>query len=63
MSMKTLPALLTLICVFIAPLRAQESRGTITGRVVDSTGAVVAGAEGLIDEGHGGQLRRRDDVG
>ena len=45
MSMKTLPALVTLICVLIAPLRAQESRGTITGRVVDSTGAVVAGAE------------------
>jgi hypothetical protein len=45
MSMKTIAALLALIVISCTAGLAQESRGTITGRVVDSTGAVIAGAE------------------
>ena len=45
MSTKTFAAALALMAVCVAPALAQESRGTITGRVVDSSGAVVAGAE------------------
>lgn len=33
------------LVVFQVALRAQEARGTITGRVLDPSGAVVAGAE------------------
>jgi len=33
------------VCLFATAAAAQESRGTITGRVMDSSGAVVAGAE------------------
>lgn len=45
MSTKTLAPILVLLVLCCAPLRSQESRGTITGRVVDASGAVVAGAE------------------
>jgi hypothetical protein len=45
MSRKTIASILALIVLCCAAGRAQESRGTITGRVVDSTGAVVIGAE------------------
>ena len=44
MSPKTL-LLIPVILLCYSPARAQESRGTITGRVVDPSGAVVAGAE------------------
>ena len=40
----TLASVLALI-LLCAPGQAQESRGTITGRVLDSTGAVVVGAD------------------
>ncbi|HEV3200316.1 MAG TPA: carboxypeptidase regulatory-like domain-containing protein [Bryobacteraceae bacterium] len=44
MSMKTLP--LTLVCFVLAgTVHAQESRGVITGHVMDSSGAFVAGAQ------------------
>ncbi|MEN6537614.1 MAG: carboxypeptidase-like regulatory domain-containing protein, partial [Bryobacteraceae bacterium] len=38
---------LLLVMVFLIPasLNAQDARGNITGRVADSSGAVVAGAE------------------
>lgn len=44
MSTKTVAWILAL-AVGAAPAFAQESRGTITGRVIDSSGAVVAGAD------------------
>ena len=44
MSTKTVPALLAFALMSI-PLSAQESRGAISGRVVDPSGAVIAGAE------------------
>src|SRR3981081_3126144 len=45
MSTKTIATILTLGCLCYAPLAAQESGGTIKGRIVDSTGAVVVGAD------------------
>ena len=45
MSMKTLAAIAGLIAACSVGALAQESRGTITGRVIDPSGAVVAGAE------------------
>ena len=48
MSTKTVPALLAFALMSI-PLSAQESRGAISGRVVDPSGAVIAGAEGIVD--------------
>src|SRR5438105_4570756 len=36
--------ILVLSCVLCAPLRAQNSQGTILGHVTDPTGAVVPGA-------------------
>jgi hypothetical protein len=45
MSMKTIASILGASAFFALAAAAQESRGTITGRVVDSSGAVVAGAE------------------
>src|SRR2546423_7755424 len=37
--------ILVLSCVLCAPLRAQNSQGTILGHVTDPTGAVVVGAD------------------
>jgi hypothetical protein len=45
MSMKTTASILAALALFAVVAAAQESRGTITGRVMDSSGAVVAGAE------------------
>jgi hypothetical protein len=45
MSTKTFVSILVLIVLACAAASAQESRGTITGRVVDSSGSVVVGAE------------------
>ena len=44
MSTKTVAWILA-VALGAAPAFAQESRGTITGRVIDSSGAVVAGAD------------------
>ncbi len=38
------PVLFTLLILAAAPAKAQEVRGTITGRITDSGGAVIAGA-------------------
>ena len=45
MSTKTFASILAFLALSGAPGRAQESRGTITGRVVDSSGAVLVAAE------------------
>jgi hypothetical protein len=45
MSRKTIASFLASIALLCLPLTAQESRGTITGRVLDASGAVVGGAE------------------
>jgi len=45
MPTKRLAFILLAILTVPAALQAQEARGTITGRVIDPSGAVVAGAE------------------
>jgi hypothetical protein len=45
MSMKTVASILTFVVLCCVSVHAQESRGTIAGRVVDASGAVVIGAE------------------
>src|SRR5258708_14867176 len=45
MSMKTVARTFALLSLVWLPNYAQESRGTIGGRVVDPTGAAIAGAE------------------
>ena len=45
MSKKTITSILALSVLYCAAASAQESRGTITGRVLDSSSAVVIGAE------------------
>src|SRR3954454_136014 len=45
MSTKTFASILALIALASVPGRTQESRGTITGRVIDPSGAVLVGAE------------------
>src|SRR3982751_5010189 len=45
MSTKTFASILALIVLAAVPGPAQESRGTITGRVIDPSGAVLVGAE------------------
>ena len=45
MSTKTFAWILALIVLAGVPGSAQESRGTITGRVIDPSGAVLIGAE------------------
>src|SRR5260370_5145157 len=45
MSTKTFATVGSLIVISALTVFAQESRGTITGRTVDSTGAIVAGAD------------------
>ena len=45
MSMKTVASIFTIGVLCCVPVNAQESRGTITGRVVDTSGAVVVGGE------------------
>src|SRR5436309_2617297 len=43
MSTKTLVALFATLLLGSAGLRAQESRGSITGRVLDASGAAIPG--------------------
>ena len=45
MSTKTFASIVAFIVLAGVPGRAQESRGTITGRVIDPSGAVLVGAE------------------
>ena len=60
MSTKTFASILTLIVLAGGPARAQESRGTITGRVVDPSGAVLVGAEvRAVSKETGGLLSAR----
>ncbi len=64
-SFSFLPLPLLLLCIFALPSGAfaQMDQGTISGVVVDSTGAVVANAKvKLIDEGNGFVLERTADA-
>ncbi len=45
MRTNSLARILLALVLFPGALRAQEGRGTIAGRVVDSSGAIIAGAE------------------
>src|SRR3954452_8451410 len=45
MSKNKVAVILVLMAACCAPGSAQESRGTITGRVIDSSGAVIPGAD------------------
>jgi hypothetical protein len=46
--LRQVTSLLTVVLFFIAPLFAQSPNGTISGLVIDPTGAVIVGAEVII---------------
>ena len=60
--MKTIAPIFAFMALCCATSRAQESRGTIAGRVLDSTGAAVAGAEirGVNETGAALKTRTND---
>src|SRR2546429_5591838 len=53
-----LPALLLFLTLFAGVLGAQESTGSITGRIFDGTGSAISGAEVTATQAETGVARK-----